>query len=535
MSRILLYDTTLRDGSQRAGISFSLQDKIEIAELLDAYGFDYIEGGWPASNPKDTAFFRAIGHRLAHARVAAFGSTIRRAETPETDANLRAILETEAPVATIFGKASPFHVTDILDLTLDENLSAVERSVRYLVDHGREVIFDAEHFFDGARLNADYALAVLKAAESGGARAVVLCDTNGGSLPAFIATFTKKALDLLSVPVGIHAHDDAGLGVANSLAAVESGATMVQGTINGYGERSGNANLCSIWPNLVWKMGCQAGHPEGLKTLTRLSRTVSEIANLTPDDAAPYVGQNAFTHKAGVHVGAVRRHPEAYEHVAPEQVGQTRRILVSELAGRSNLLHHFEHLEAGSPEVNALINEIKTLEADGYQFEDAEASMALLVYRKRGQVPSYYQVDRFHVSSTWAVDSITEATVRLSIGDRQVLEVADGDGPVHALDHALRRALTVFYPALADLRLQDYKVRVIDGRDATAAAVRVLIHSEFQGEIIHTVGVSRNILQASWQALVDAVDYSLWKSGQTPLTHDDAHSPLSDPAPLDLT
>jgi 2-isopropylmalate synthase len=517
LARVALYDTTLRDGTQRAGISLSVDDKLRIAELLDSYGFDYIEGGWPGSNPKDEAFFPLAAKRLRHAKLAAFGSTARRGERPETDANLRALLAADTPVATIFGKASPLHVTDILGMTLKENLLAVEASVRYLKAHGREVVFDAEHFFDGARLDRPYALDVLKAAEQGGADWIVLCDTNGGSLPDWIRELTEAAARLVRVPLGVHAHDDAGLGVANSLAAVQAGVRMVQGTINGYGERCGNANLCTIWPNLVLKLGFEAGRRDSLPRLTELSRRVAEIANLAPDDAAPYVGQNAFTHKAGVHVGAVRKNPAAYEHVPPETVGQTRRVLVSELAGRSNLLYHFEDLDDASGEAKELTARIKQLEALGYQFEEAEASVAVLVHRSRGQIPRYYEVERFHVSSTWADSAITEATVRVRVGDQAVLEVADGDGPVHALDLALRRALTRFYPVLAEVRLTDYKVRVLDGQDGTAARVRVLVQSAFRGEDVRTVGVSRNILQASWQALLDALDYVLWKAGAAPV------------------
>jgi len=517
--RIYLYDTTLRDGTQRAGISLSLEDKIQIAHLLDEFGLDYIEGGWPASNPKDTAFFQAARSLPWQSRIAAFGSTRRKEFSATEDPSLNGIIESGVPVATIFGKASPFQVRDILGIDLDDNLKMVADSVRYLRDHDIEVVFDAEHFFDGARLDREYAVAVCEAAAEAGAQWVVLCDTNGGSLPDWIRELTALVGRRISAPLGIHAHDDAGLAVANSLAAVDAGATMVQGTINGYGERCGNANLCTIWPNLVFKMGLEAGQkPSMLQELTRLSRTVAGIANLAPDAGAPYVGENAFTHKAGVHVGAVRKHPEAYEHVAPESVGQKRRVLVSELAGKSNLLYHYEELRPGSAELAQVVEEVKRLEAQGYQFEDAESSMALLVQRALGQVPEYYQVERFHVSVTRdQAQPVTEATVRLRVGSRSFLEVGAGDGPVHALDNALRKALTGIYPEVEDLKLTDYKVRVLDGRAATASTVRVLVRSEFRGQPISTVGVSGNILEASWQALLDAVDYSLWKSGITPV------------------
>lgn len=511
---VVLYDTTLRDGTQRAGISLSLEDKIQIAEILDQYGIDYIEGGWPASNPKDTAFFQTMQNRLQHSKVTAFGSTSRKGQAPDQDANLRAILDAGVRACTIFGKSSPFQVEHVLGISLDDNLKLVEGSVKFLVDQGLEVIFDAEHFYDGARMDEEYAYRVLEAAASGGASWLVLCDTNGGSLPSFIGDHVTRTRDRFGLPVGIHAHNDIGLAVANSLEAVSRGAGMVQGTINGYGERCGNANLCTIWPNLVFKMDRTAGKPDVLKDLTRLSRTVSEIANMIPDAGAPYVGENAFTHKAGVHVGAVRKHPEAYEHIEPEKVGQERRVLVSELAGRSNLLYHFDELKPGSSELTQLVEEVKRLESQGYQFEDAEASMALLVKRSLGQIPSYYQVQRFHVTVTLEDGHpITEATVRLSVGSRRLLEVGEGDGPVNALDNALRKALTEIYPELAELKLTDYKVRVLDGQAATAAMVRVLVRSEFKGQAVHTVGVSTNILEASWRALLDAFDYSLWKAG----------------------
>lgn len=518
MNQVWLYDTTLRDGTQRRGISLSLEDKIEIAGLLDQFGMDFIEGGWPASNPKDTAFFEAMRGRLRHAKLAAFGSTRRRDTTADRDVSLRAILEVEAPVATLFGKSSIFQVEKILQVNQTDNLRMVEESVRFLVDHGVSVVFDAEHFFDGLTDESGYPYEVLQAAVNGGAAWLVLCDTNGGSLPSSVRIGVEQVGRRFDVPIGIHAHNDAGLAVANSLEAVLAGATMVQGTINGYGERCGNANLCTIWPNLTWKMGLSAGNLDKLQELTRLSRMVSEIANLSPDDGAPYVGDNAFTHKAGVHAGAVRKHPEAYEHVKPSSVGQVRRVLVSELAGRSNLLHHFDSMNLAPTEATALVERVKQMEAAGYQFEDAESSMRLMVHRQMGTVPEYFGVERFHVSVTHDVDSICEATVRIKVGDLRRVEVGEGAGPVQALDAALRKALVRVYPALDQLRLTDYKVRVLDGRDATAAAVRVWIRSEYDDMVIQTVGVSRNILAASWQSLLDAIDYLLW-SQKVPSQH----------------
>ncbi len=509
MPRVYLYDTTLRDGTQRRGVSLSLEDKIQIAGLLDDFGMDFIEGGWPASNPKDTAFFEQTRGRLVTSQVAAFGSTRRKGRSVEQDANLSSILDLEVPVATLFGKASVFHVEKILETTRDENLRMVEDSVRFLVDHGVTVIFDAEHFFDGLKAEPAYALAVLSAAEAGGASWLVLCDTNGGSLPAWIRYGIEAARESSPLPLGIHAHNDAGLAVANSLEAVQAGATMVQGTINGYGERCGNADLCTIVPNLVWKMGVDVGDPGRLAELPKLSRAVADLANLALDDGAPYIGENAFSHKAGVHAGAVRKHPEAYEHIDPASVGRTRRILVSELSGRSNLSYHFDSL-LNAEQIQELVEQVKDLEADGYQFEDAESSMRLMVERALGHVPSYYGVERFHVSVTHDSSSICEATVRIAMGDSRFVEVGEGDGPVHALDEALRKALTQVYPLLQKLRLTDYKVRVLDGHDATSAAVRVWIRSECGAHVIQTVRVSRNILVASWQALLDAIDYVLW-------------------------
>ncbi len=513
---IQLYDTTLRDGTQRRGISLSVEDKLQITKLLDEFGFDYIEGGWPASNPKDTAFFKSAGRYVKHAKITAFGSTRRRGVFVDSDVNLRAILDAECPAATLFGKSSVFQATKILGLSLEENLAMVEESVQFLRNHGLEVIFDAEHFFDGCQEDLSYALDVLKAAENGGADWIVLCDTNGGSLPDQVREFVGQARNVVTVPLGIHAHNDGGLAVANSLAAVQAGVSMVQGTINGYGERCGNANLCTIWPNLVYKMKLSAGNEVMLRELTRLSRTVAEIANLIPDDSAPFVGDNAFTHKAGVHVGAVRKYPEAYEHIRPEQVGQTRRILVSELAGRSNLLYHFQNLDASSETVKELVQTVKRMEARGYQYEDAPSSMKLLVERSLGHVPVYFDVDRFHASVTHDQRTIAEATVRIVVGDDHFVEVGEGDGPVHALDAALRRALTQIYPVIEGLRLKDYKVRVLDGRDGTRALVRVWIRSEFRDETVQTVGVSRNILEASWLALLDSVNYVLWISHAVP-------------------
>ncbi|MCL5066431.1 MAG: citramalate synthase [Firmicutes bacterium] len=511
MKSIVLYDTTLRDGTQRAAISLSLDDKLQIAALLDEFGMDYIEGGFPGSNPKDAQFFEWMRQHPKVSKMAAFGSTVRKGMEAKDDPNLRALVDAQSGVATIFGKASAFHAEKVLGVDRAENLRMVESSIRFLVGEGLEVLFDAEHFFDGCREDQDYAMEVLKRAQDGGAAWVVLCDTNGGSLPHHVGEMVSRAAEAVQVRIGIHAHDDSGLGVANSLEAVLAGAEMVQGTINGYGERCGNANLCTVIPDLVLKMGYDLNCAPALDNLTRLSRTVADIANLSLDAAAPFVGENAFTHKAGLHVGAVRKHPHAYEHVKPESVGQTRRVLMSELAGRANLLYQFDGLNLEPQALTNLMDDVKRLEAQGYQFEAAESSVALMVQRAMGQVPSFYHVDRFHVSVAMDGVPVTEATVRLTVGQQTVLEVGDGDGPVNALDNALRRALTRFYPVIGDLRLTDYKVRVLDANEATAATVRVHVRSEFHGEPVTTVGVSPNILEASWKALLDAVDYALWR------------------------
>ncbi|CAB1130144.1 (R)-citramalate synthase [Candidatus Hydrogenisulfobacillus filiaventi] len=511
--RIMLYDTTLRDGTQGANISLTVDDKVQIALLLDDIGVDYIEGGWPLSNPKDLAFFQAVRGRLRHARLAAFGSTARRGRPAEADANLRAILETGAPVACIFGKASRFQAERILGQDPEAYLGVVESSVRFLKRAGLEVVFDAEHYFDGFKADPGYALDVVRAAEAGGADWVALCDTNGGSLPEEVEAATRAAAAAVQVRLGIHAHNDGGLAVANSLAALRAGADMVQGTVNGYGERCGNANWVTIWPTVVAKLGLAMGRPEALSRLTTFSRTVAEIANMAPNPSDPYVGENAFTHKAGVHASAVRKQPEAYEHIDPGLVGNDRRILVSELAGRSNLLARFPELAERADETARLVEAIKEREHRGFQFDAAEASVALLVREVLGERLEYYRPLHYHVWVSGVQAPGVEATVRVQVGDQEVLEAALGDGPVHALDGALRKALGRFYPALHELRLTDYKVRVLDGREGTAATVRVLVSSRLRDRTIRTVGVSPNILEASWQALRDAVDYALHVTG----------------------
>lgn len=522
MRRIVVYDTTLRDGTQGAGVTFSVEDKLEVARRLDGLGFDYIEGGWPGSNPKDLAFFeRARSMTWRHARVAAFGSTRRAGIRAQDDANLRLLVDAGTPTVTIFGKSWDLHVRAGLRTTLEENLAMIGDSVACLRAAGREVIYDAEHFFDGLRANRDYALATLRAARDAGAHCLVLCDTNGGGLPQDIRDGVTLAAREIGGPLGIHTHNDGGLAVANTLAAVEAGCVHVQGTVNGYGERCGNANLCSIVPGLRLKMGLQALAPEALVRLTDLSRLVAELANLAPDDYQPYVGANAFAHKGGVHVSAVMVDPVMYEHVAPEVVGNSRRVVVSDLAGRATLLHKAEEigltLDRSRPEVQAVLDDLKRLEHEGYQFEGAEASFELLL---RCAVMGYtrgVEMKAFHV----AVDQhnahcTARAIVRVSVHGEEAGASGEGNGPVHALDRALRAALDRFHPELARVRLVDYKVRVLNAEAGAAARVRVLITSTDGQRRWGTVGVSENVVLASAMALVDSLEYALLAGAPQP-------------------
>jgi len=512
---ITLYDTTLRDGSQRAGISYSCQDKVRIAHRLADLGIPYIEGGWPGSNPKDGEFFRILKERpLRGAKAVAFGSTCRAGNAPEEDATLRALLEAETAVVALFGKSWDYHVTRGLGTTLEENLRMIRESVAYLKRYGREVVYDAEHLFDGFRHNPEYALATLRAAVAGGADWLVLCDTNGGTLPDRAAEVVRRvAAEFPGVRIGIHAHDDAGLGVAVTLAAVQAGATMVQGTINGYGERCGNANLCAIIPNLQLKMGLPCLPDGKLAELTAASRFVSEVANLPPWDAQPYVGRNAFAHKAGVHVSALLKDPAMYEHVPPEAVGNDRRVLISDVGGRSNLIAAFgDRLSPG--EAAALIQQVKERESRGFQYEGAEASLALLTYK--GRPPFEVLGVKVMVTGASGGPAESEVAIKVRVGDRVVHTAAEGNGPVHAMDRALRKALTEVYPQLARMDLLDYKVRVLEGSQGTGAVVRVLIESGDGLERWSTVGASTNILEASWQALTDSLAYFLvFRAGVT--------------------
>jgi 2-isopropylmalate synthase len=513
---VTIFDTTLRDGTQGEGISLSVEDKLKIAVKLDALGVTYIEGGWPGSNNKDIEFFNRIQDvKLSNAKVTAFGSTRRKFTDPAQDANLKAILDCGVKVATIFGKSWDFQVTMALQTTLEENLAMIYDSVHYLTQQGLEVIYDAEHFFDGYKNNQEYALQTIKEAERAGAKWVVLCDTNGGSLPSEVSQITKHVIDSIQCPVGIHAHNDCELAVANSIAAVEAGARQVQGTINGFGERCGNANLCSIIPSLQLKLKYDVITAEQLATLTGVARYVSEIANVHFPVNMPYVGHAAFAHKGGIHVSAILRDSKTYEHITPELVGNKQRVLVSELAGQSNLVFKAQELNLDfnleNEQTKAIINKIKDLEHEGYQFEGADASLELLLRGMNGSTTELFKLESFKLLVEKHADRpvLSEAIVKLNVNGQSVYTVAEGNGPVNALDNALRKALITFYPEIESMHLSDYKVRVINETDATAAKVRVLIESSNMEDSWNTVGVSENIIEASWQALVDSIRYAL--------------------------
>jgi len=512
--RVSVYDTTLRDGTQQVGISLSLHDKLQLLQRFDAFGVDYVEGGWPGSNRKDLEFFREARRLKLRCRLTAFGST-RHAGTPVAeDANVRALLEAATSAVTIFGKTWTLHVREALGTTPDENLAMIADTVTHLKGSGREVLFDAEHFFDGAAEDPGYALAAVEVAAAAGADWVVLCDTNGGSLPDHVAHWTAAVLGRVPCPVGIHTHDDAGLGVANALAAVDAGAAQVQGTFNGYGERCGNVNLCTLLPNLVLKRGHACTSGAMLGELTPLSRLVSDVCNLPLNPGAPYVGPNAFAHKGGIHASAVNRNPRTYEHVAPEAVGNDRVVVVSELSGGSNLAYKARQLGLDwmTPEGSRqLLARLKEMEYQGYQFEGAEASFELLARRVLHTYKPFFETVGYSITVARRADQTpeVEATVKVRVGSRLFHTAADGDGPVNAMDVALRKALEECYPEIREMRLADYKVRVIDGREGTASRVRVLIATESAAGYWTTVGVSDNILDASWLALVDSVEYGL--------------------------
>ena len=527
MKKVKLYDTILRDGSQGEGISFSVEDKLKIVRKLDALGIDYIEGGNPGSNPKDAKFFRRVKNiRFKNAKLTAFGSTRRAKKRAEGDPSLQALLKAGTPVVTIFGKSWDLHVRDVLKTTPEENLRMIKDSLRFMKKKGKEVIFDGEHFFDGYKNNRDYALKTLKVSQEAGADWLVLCDTNGGTMPYEIESIIKEVKKRFKIPLGIHTHDDSGMAVANSVIAVKLGATQVQGTINGYGERCGNANLCSIIPNLKLKLGIDCLTERQLKNLTAVSRFIDELANLAHNEKHPYVGSSAFAHKGGMHVDAVRKNPVSFEHVEPELVGNRRRVLISELSGKSNVLYKaMEYnldLKKDTPQARKILEDLKKLEDEGYQFEGAEGSFELLMRKAMGKHRTFFDLEGFRVSVEKREDNrlISEATIKVRVGGKREHTASEGDGPVNALDNALRKALEKFYPVLKKVHLTDYKVRILNPETGTEAITRVLIESSDDKESWGTVGVSANIIEASWRALVDSIEYRLLKERERKTSRD---------------
>ena len=515
--KIELFDTTLRDGSQGEAVNFSIHDKLLITEKLDEFGIDVIEGGWPGSNPKDEAYFRQVKNlTLRKAKICAFGSTARYPNKVQEDKNLNMLLASETEVISIFGKTWRFHSSVTLGLRDEENEELIYKSVKFLKDHRRRVVFDAEHFFDGFKDNPDFALRMLRAAEAGGADVLVLADTNGGSLPHEIAEIFAKVKPQVNKPLGIHAHNDGEMAVANTLMAVQAGGVHVQGTINGIGERCGNANLCSVIPNLILKLKCQTKQPVQLEKLTNLSRFVYEVANLSHNIRAPFVGKAAFTHKGGIHVSSVLKDSRMYEHIHPETVGNRRHVLVSDLSGQSNIRYKAQELGIKIPDNRAFskkfVQEIKILEYHGFQFDGAEGSFELLLQSELNLYHPFFQITYAKVNVILDGENMdySEAVLKVKVGDDIEHTASDGDGPVNALDNALRKALIRFYPEIASIRLVDYKVRVLSANDGTAARVRVLVESSDGRKSWSTVGVSHNIINASLQALSDSLNYKIF-------------------------
>ena len=522
MKKVVIYDTTLRDGSQTEGISYSLHDKINIAQRLDDFGIDFIEGGWPYSNPKDKELFAHFKKKkLKASRLVPFGSTAHPANPASKDKNLISLLKADTEYVTIFGKTWDLHVKEVLRISLDDNLKIIKESVNFLKKKGKKVFYDAEHFFDGYKSNPAYALKTLQAAIDGGAELVIFCDTNGGTLPRQVQKVAKQIKKDLSLDAfGIHCHNDLGLAVANSVACVGDGCTHIQGTINGYGERCGNADLISIMGVLQLKMGCRLVSPKKMEGLTSLSHFVSEISNMIHRDNHPLSGRSAFTHKGGIHIDAVIKNPLAYEHLEPTLVGNRRRFVVSELAGKSTLVVKAKEMEFNldkkSPQAKKLHKLVQELEKEGYQFEAAEGSFKLLIQKAFKKYKKFFDLLGFRVIIEKREDNrlISEATIKLKVKGKLEQTAAEGDGPVNALDNALRKALGKFYPSLASMHLSDFKVRVLDAKEGTAAKVRVLIESQDKQESWATIGVSENIIEASWQALVDSVEYKLLKDSK---------------------
>jgi 2-isopropylmalate synthase len=520
MHEVKIYDTTLRDGTQAEDFNLSLEDKIRITLKLDDLGIHFIEGGWPGSNPKDVAFFKEIqNYQLKNTKIAAFGATHHLSKSAENDPNLKALVSATTPVITIFGKTWTVHVRDALHTTLERNLELIRDSLAFLRPHAESLFYDAEHFFDGFKENPGYALETLGKAIEGGADCLILCDTNGGNLPQTIREAMQAVKDRFpDMPLGIHAHNDGDVAVANSLTAVELGAVQVQGTINGVGERCGNANLCSIIPNLCLKMGISCMPPEQLKRLRATSRYVMELANVPPNRYQPFVGRSAFAHKGGVHISAVEKNPLTYEHIDPELVGNRRRVLVSDLSGRATIKRKAEEyglrIAKNDPVAMQVLEELKELENQGFQYEAAEASFELLINKAMGRSKKYFELVGFRVIDQKQEEKgepVAEATILVKVGGQLEHTAALGSGPVNALDNALRKALEKFYPQLKDMELSDYKVRVLPGRHGTASKVRVLIESSDGTDNWGTVGVSHDIIEASWQALVDSINYKMYK------------------------
>lgn len=538
---IKIFDTTLRDGTQGEKISFSVEDKLRIARRLDEFGIHYIEGGWPGSNPKDFLFFqRALKMSFNHAKIVAFGSTMRSGLTPEGDANLQALLQANTSAISIFGKSWLLHVRKALKISPEENLTLIENTVAFLKDHGKEIIYDAEHYFDGYKDDPDYALQTLCAAERGGADVLVLCDTNGGTLPHELAELILKTKQRVCTPLGIHTHNDSEMAVANTLAAVDVGCEHVQGTINGYGERCGNANLCSVIPNLQIKKRYYCVPEENLPKLTSLSHFVSEVANLTHPQNLPFVGKSAFAHKGGVHVSAVMKDVRTYEHITPEQVGNQRRVLVSDLSGRSNVFYKARELNVDlsmPPEkVQEIVQQLKDLENFGYQYEAAEGSFELFMQKMTGAWRDFFRLQGFRVlvEKNASEAPRSEVTIRLNVSGHIEHTASEGHGPVHALDKALRKALEKFYPEIQEMHLSDYKVRVLNEKDGTGARVRVLIDS-YAGETTwSTIGVSENIIEASWQALMESFSYFLLQRQKQGLKKSKAKNSVNRPRVANL-
>jgi 2-isopropylmalate synthase len=521
-NQVIAYDSTLRDGAQAQGVSFTVEDKLKIVQRLDGLGIGYIEAGNPGSNPKDLEFFEQVSAlKLKHATIIAFGSTRKVGIAAAEDRNLQSLLSANTTAVAIFGKSWDYQVTDILRTTLQENLNMIADTIGYLKSQGKEVVFDAEHFFDGYKANPEYAMQTLQAAAEAGADVLCLCDTNGGTFPDEVSVITKTVVGSFKVQVGIHCHNDCEMAVANSIAAVQAGAVQVQGTMNGIGERCGNANLCAIIPNLQLKLGMQCIPSDNMAELTSAARFVSEIANMIFNDKAPYVGNDAFSHKGGMHIDAVSKNPTSYEHINPEKIGNVRHILVSEVAGRSALLSKINTVDASlnkdSADTKRILEHLKFLEHEGYQFESAESSFELMMQRQLGKLSPFFTLKEYKViTHAPASDGVnSSASIRIAVGEQEETTVAEGDGPVNALDKAVRKALERFYPAINEVKLIDYKVRVLDSDKATAAKVRVLIESADQYESWTTVGVSTDIIDASWLAMLDAIEYKLMRDAQS--------------------